>query len=404
MSYEIERLGHLGDGIAQGPVYADRVLPGEVVNGDLIGDRLENIRIVTPSDNRIASRCQAYKRCGGCSLHHASDGFVANWKKSVVENALGAQGISIHVGAIHTSAPNTRRRAKLSATRTKKRAIVGLMGRASDIVQPIDGCQILHPKIMQLIPALQQFTAQFGSRKAKLVFWVLQTDGGMDVAVDGLPDFEDQALGDLAAWTATHGIARLSLGDDVICKLAEPVLNFGSVKVTPPPKAFAQATPAGQIALQDAVRRAVGSAAKVADLFAGCGTLGLPLADHATLHAVEGDAGLLGALEHGVRHAQGIKRVTCEQRDLFRIPLDHSDLDKFDAAVVDPPRAGAEAQVQQLAQSSVKNIAMVSCNPVTFARDAKLLIEGGYRLNWIEVVDQFRWSPHIEIASHFTKA
>jgi 23S rRNA (uracil1939-C5)-methyltransferase len=180
-------------------------------------------------------------------------------------------------------------------------------------------------------------------------------------------------------------------------------MTFGRVKVSPPPRAFTQATSAGERALQAAVACALAGADRVVDLFSGAGTLGLPLADRATLHCCENDAGLLEALAHGVRHTQGIKSVTTSTRDLFRNPVDHTDLKPFNAAIIDPPRAGAEQQVGQLAQSDLRDIAMVSCNPVSFARDAALLCNGGYLLKWIEVVDQFRWSPHIEIVAHFSK-
>jgi 23S rRNA (uracil1939-C5)-methyltransferase len=193
------------------------------------------------------------------------------------------------------------------------------------------------------------------------------------------------------------------VGNEIICQHQAPQMTFGRVKVSPPPRAFTQATSAGERALQAAVARALAGADRVVDLFSGAGTLGLPLADRATLHCFENDAGLLEALAHGVRHTQGIKSVTTSTRDLFRNPVDHTDLKPFNAAIIDPPRAGAEQQVGQLAQSDLRDIAMVSCNPVSFARDAVLLCNGGYLLKWIEVVDQFRWSPHIEIVAHFSK-
>lgn len=404
MTYTIERLGHLGDGVATGPVFADRTLPGEVVTGDLLGDRLSDVRIVTPSADRIAAKCPAYRRCGGCSLHHASDDFVAGWKQDVVTRALSAQGIDVVVSAMHTSPPNSRRRAKLTGQRTKKAAVVGFLGRASDTIQPITGCMILTPEIMGLIPALEGFTAKFGSRKGRLGFWVLSTDTGLDVAVEGLDADRANDLAALAEWAVAHGLARLSVGEDVVCKLTDPTLTFGTVRVSPPPKAFTQATKSGEAALQNAVTRAVGDARNIIDIFAGCGTLSLPLAQAATVHAVEGDAALLASLDHAVRHAQGIKKVTTERRDLFRMPIDHTDLTKYQAAVIDPPRAGAEQQVAELAKSKIPNVAMISCNPVTFARDVKIMLSGGYKLNWVEVVDQFRWSPHIEVTSHFIKA
>jgi 23S rRNA (uracil1939-C5)-methyltransferase len=174
---------------------------------------------------------------------------------------------------------------------------------------------------------------------------------------------------------------------------------MGKARVTPPPGAFLQATAEGETALLSAVTEALTGASRLADLFAGCGTFALPLAGTAPVHAIEGDATLLAALDHAVRHAQGLRPVTTEIRDLFRNPVDAADLARFDGIVIDPPRAGAEAQTAQIAAAQVPRIAMVSCNPVTFARDAAMLIAAGYRLNWVQPVDQFRWSPHVELAA-----
>ena len=395
MVYKIQRLGHLGDGLATGPIFADRTLPGELVSGDLIGNRLQNIRIVQPSEQRISSDCSAFKRCGGCALHHAHPDFVANWKKGVLIRALGAYGIKAQIQAIQTSPKNSRRRAKLSGKRTKNGAIVGFFGKASGVIHAIDPCKLLVPEIMATIPALERFTEQFGSRKGLLEFWLLSTRTGIDVSIDGIDHSSKTDLGSFAQWARLSGIARLSIGDQIICEHQAPLLKFGQVKVSPPLRGFTQATLEGERALQSAVARALNSTDSAIDLFSGMGTLGLPLSEAASLHCVESDGELLDAIAYGVRHTQGIKKVTTEKRDLFQNPLIHTDFVNFNAAIIDPPRAGAEQQVRQLAQSQLRNIAMVSCNPVSFARDASLLLEGGYILNWTEVVDQFRWSSHI---------
>jgi 23S rRNA (uracil1939-C5)-methyltransferase len=183
-----------------------------------------------------------------------------------------------------------------------------------------------------------------------------------------------------------------------------PTLGLGRARVSPPPGAFLQATPQGEAALRNAVQEAVGPARRIADLFAGCGTFALPLAETAEVLAVEGSAAMLAALDQGWRMAPGLKRVTCETRDLFRRPLMPDELAGFEAVVIDPPRAGAEAQVAELARADVPVIAAVSCNPVTFARDARALVQAGYRLDWVQVVDQFRWSAHVELAARFTRA
>ena len=360
MELTIERLGHLGDGLAAGPVFVDRALPGEVVSGELLGDRLQDTRIVTPSEHRITPQCSAFKRCGGCALHHAHPDFVARWKQEVVVRALAAQGITAKIQTIHTSPENSRRRAKLTGRRTKKHATVGFFGKASETIQPIEPCRVLVPEILDIIPALEQFTAQFGSRKGQLGFWVLASERGIDVSVEGLGDLADADFGPFARWAGSNGLARLSVGHEIICQHQAPQMTFGKVKITPPPRAFTQATEAGERALQAAVARALVGADRIIDLFSGAGTLGLPLADVATLQCFENDAALLEALAHGVRHTQGIKTVTTSTRDLFRNPIDHTDLKPFNAAIIDPPRAGAEQQVGQLARSDLRDIVMVS--------------------------------------------
>jgi 23S rRNA (uracil1939-C5)-methyltransferase len=226
---------------------------------------------------------------------------------------------------------------------------------------------------------------------------------GLDLSVTGGKPLDGPMQAKLGQWAGANGLARLAWEGEVIAQAAPPVHSFGPAKVAPPPGAFLQATAEAQTALQNAVAEAVGDAARIADLFAGCGTFALPLADRAEVHAVESVAPMLAALDHGWRHASGLKRVTHEVRDLFRNPVLPEELSRFDAVVIDPPRAGAEAQARALAESHVARIAAVSCNPVTFARDAKILCDAGFRLQWVQMVDQFRFSPHVELAAAFAR-
>jgi 23S rRNA (uracil1939-C5)-methyltransferase len=207
---------------------------------------------------------------------------------------------------------------------------------------------------------------------------------------------------DLARLVEAFGLARLSWNGEVIAQRAQPMMRFGRANVPLPVGAFLQATAEGEAALLTSVKGAVGPARRIIDLFAGIGTFGLPLAENAEIHAVEGDVAMLTALDKGFRMAEGIKRVTNDIRDLYRRPLEPDEFKGYDAVVIDPPRAGAEAQSHTLAKSKVPVIAAVSCNPATFARDAKILAQAGYKLNWVQVVDQFRWSPHVELAAQFT--
>ncbi|TDK44415.1 class I SAM-dependent RNA methyltransferase [Antarcticimicrobium luteum] len=402
----INRLGHQGDGVATGPVFAPRTLPGEVVSGVRDGDRLTEIRIETPSENRVKPPCRHYQGCGGCALQHASDGFVAAWKVDVMRRALSVQGIEADFRPILTSPARSRRRASFAARRTKKGALVGFHGRASDTIVEIPDCWLLAPELLAALPVAEALTVTGGSRKGVLAVTVTLSEAGLDISVSGGKPLDGPLQLALAQLTEREGLARLAWDGEVIALRAGPVQRFGAAAVVPPPGAFLQATREGEAALLSAVREIVGGARRVVDLFAGCGTFSLPLAERAEVRAVEGDRAMTAALDAGWRKAQGLKAVTTETRDLFRRPLLPDELvpftAPFDAAVLDPPRAGAEAQVEQLALARLPVIAYVSCNPVTFARDAARLIAAGYRLNWVQVVDQFRWSAHVELAAAFT--
>ena len=398
-TFTIERLGHHGDGIARGPIFVARTLPGEVVEGETDGTRLSSPRIITPSTDRVSPTCRHFKTCGGCSLQHASDAFVARWQQDVVTRALEAVGLSAPLRRLHTSPPASRRRATFTGKRTKKGAVIGFHAPSSDTLIGVPDCKIIRPSLAAAIPALEEITRAGASRKSALRLSVTDTDTGLDVSVaDGKPI--DPALHQtLIAISNEAGFARLSWDDEVLAQRAAPILMMGTAPVPIPPGAFLQATAEGSAALLSSVEDAVGPAKKVVDLFAGCGTFTLPVSLKSEVHAVESEQSLLDALNGGWRHATSVKRVTTERRDLFRRPLTPDELQAFDAIVIDPPRAGAEAQMIEIAAAKVQRIASVSCNPITFARDVAILTNSGYKLDWIDIVDQFRWSPHIEIAA-----
>lgn len=403
MRLVVERLGHLGDGIAPGPVFVPMALPGEEVEGDVVCGRMVDAKIVTPSPDRVKPACPHYRACGGCGLMHASDGFVAGWKADVVRTALAAQGLGAPFRPVVTSPPHSRRRATLSGRRTKKGALVGFHGRASGTIVEIAGCRLLDPALMAALPILTEVTTLGASRKGEVALTVTVTEGGLDLAVmDGKP-LDQSLFSALATLAERAGLARIVWNGEPVVSRHPAAQRFGSARVVPPSGAFLQATAAGEAALVGAVREAVGTAKKIADLFAGAGTFSLPLADRAEVHAVEGEAAMLAALDAGWRQTAGLHRVTTEARDLFRRPLLPDELSRFEAVVIDPPRAGAEAQARTLAGSSVRVIAAVSCHPVTFARDARILSDAGFAIDWVQVVDQFRWSPHVELVARFSR-
>lgn len=403
--WRVERLGRRGDGVAMAGderALAGMVLPGEIIAGEAEDGRIAQPRIVTPSADRVRAPCPHYRLCGGCSLMHASDGFVAGWKAGVVETALAAQGIAARVEAVRTSPPRSRRRAVLSGRRTKKGALVGFHARASEVVVDVTDCLVIRPAILAALPDLRRLVSLGASRSAEVSLAVTETPAGLDIAVSGGKPIDAGLMQDLAALAGAAGWARIDWGGEALT-LRPPALPLGRAQVVPPPGAFLQATAEGEAALVAAVRAAVGQAGRVADLFAGVGTFALALAETAEVHAVEGLAAPLAALDAGWRGAPGLRRVTTETRDLARRPLLPDELARFDAVVIDPPRAGAEAQAHALAASRVPVVAWVACDPVTFARDARIMAEGGYALDWLEVIDQFRWSPHVELAAAFRK-
>lgn len=401
--YKIDRLGHQGDGIAEGPVYVPGALPGEIVQGTLDGSVLRDAKIIEPSSDRVRPPCSHAKSCGGCQLQHASDDFVAKWKMEVVERALAAHGITTQMRPILTSPAQSRRRAAFSAKRTKKAAIAGFHKKQSDIVIAIPNCQLVHPDVMAALPLVEELAVVGGSRKGEISVLVTLTDNGLDLSVSGGKPIDDALRITLSDLTRKYNIARISWDDEIALQREKPILRMGNAPVSPPPGAFLQATKDGEAALVAAVKEIVGSAKRVADLFAGCGTFALPLAEKAEVLAVEGDKAMTHALEEGWRQGKNLKKLTPIARDLFRNPLLPDELAKMDALVIDPPRAGAEAQVAQIAKSNVPVIAHVSCNPTTFARDCGTLIAAGYQLDWVQTVDQFRWSTHVEVVGCLTK-
>lgn len=400
----VERLGHQGDGLTAEGLPVAMTLPGEEVEGEIVDGRMPAPKILRPSPDRVRPPCPHFRACGGCSLMHASDGFVAGWKADVVRRALAAQGLSADIGPAVTSPPRSRRRAVLSGRRTKSGAIVGFHARASDTLVEIPHCLLLRPELVQALPVLTEAVAIGASRKGELSLTVTLTDGGLDVDVRGAKVPDAALRADLAALAGRGNWARLAWNGDTIAAFRPATVRFGRPSVELPPGAFLQATAEGEAVLVAAVSEIVGDARRVADLFSGAGTFALPLAARAEVHAAEGDSAMIAALDRAARGTPGLHRVTAEVRDLFRRPLLRDELARFDAVVIDPPRAGCEAQSREIAASAVPVVAAVSCNPVTFARDARLLCDAGYRLDRVLVVDQFRWSPHVEMVARLTKA
>jgi 23S rRNA (uracil1939-C5)-methyltransferase len=392
----IERLGRAGDGIA-GDVRLAFALPGERWQTEppaLVGP---------PAPERATPPCRHFGTCGGCALQHASDAWLAARKAETIVRALAARGLAAPVRPTATSPPRSRRRAVLAALRTRKGAPVGFHARRSEALVDLAECHVVRPEILAAKPALARLAAAGASRSATLRLTVTSGPAGLDVDAAGgrAPDLSLRST--LAGIAEAADLARLTWNGETLALSRPPFQVFGGVRVVPPPGGFLQATAEGEAALVAAVREALGGPRRVADLFAGCGTFTLPLAATAEVLAVEAEAPMLGALAEGWRRAPGLRRVVTATRDLFRRPLLAAELRSLDAVVLDPPRAGAEAQCRELARSAVARVAMVSCDPATFARDARLLADGGFRLDWVQPVDQFRWSGHVELAAQLSR-
>lgn len=403
---DILSLAPLGDGMAMddgAPVYVPFTLPGETVAAEVSGGRGKLIDVLKLAPDRAAPRCSHYTVCGGCSLQHLPDAAYLDFKHRQVTSALAQQRLEVPVDPVVALPPNTRRRAVFAAARYNGKLRLGFHGRKSHEIIPITDCAVIVPPILALLPTLQRIAQIATPPKDALQITVIQTSTGPDIALSGVGKWfsADQRM-QLVLLAQTLEIARISIDGETILMKRTPAVRAGAAYFTPPPAGFLQACEPAEAAMVRLVKEAVGNSSKIADLFAGAGTFTLPLASQATLHAVESDAGALAALTTASR-IPALKPVTTETRDLFRRPLLPAELARFDAVVMDPPRAGAEEQSMRLAASKVKRIAMVSCNATTLARDLRILVDGGYGVDRVTPVDQFLWSPHIEIVAALSR-
>lgn len=400
--FQITRLGLKGDGITDDDRFIPFSLPGEAYEGSFESGIFKGKRL-TESANRTSPPCSHFGTCGGCTLQHAEDSFLESWKAETIIRALKAQGLSAPMRPIATSPAHSRRRATFSARRTKKTTQIGFHKRGSADIFPLEQCHLLKPEIMAALPACHTLAGLGASRKGEIKISVTHSTAGPDISVLDAKQLDGPLRARLAGLANEQAVARLCWNGEQIAERARPVQPMGKASVLPPSGAFLQATSEGEAALTAAMQEAVSGAKRIADLFAGCGTFTLPLASQAEVHAVEGVADMLKALDAGWRFAQGLKTVTTEARDLFSRPLLPIELKHYDAVVIDPPRAGAKSQMEEIAASDINLVGAVSCNPISFARDAKILTDAGFTLDWLLPVDQFRWSGHVELAAKFSR-
>jgi 23S rRNA (uracil1939-C5)-methyltransferase len=408
----IERLGQRGEGVAKhdgATVFVPYALPGESVFAELDRGQGRLVEIVTPSPERVAAFCRYFTHCGGCAVQTLAASPYAEWKRGLVAHALHQAGVAAEVGPLVDGHGEGRRRATFHSRITRDvqgraYAETGFMrARAHQIIE-IEDCPLLAPSMAGALGAARSLAAVLVALGRPLDIVVTATQGGLDIDLRGTGALADDVRQALIAAAERYDLARLANHGETIIERRTPFLKMGRAEVAPPPGAFLQATLAGEEQLAALIGAAVGGARRVVDLFAGIGTFALRLAQSAEVHAVDADAAALAALDRAARNATQLRAVTVERRDLFRRPLAADELARFDAAVFDPPRAGAEMQARALAASNLATLAAVSCNAQTFARDAGILTEAGYRLESVTPVDQFRHSQHVEIVGVFRRA
>ncbi len=409
----IARVGGQGDGIAQTPaglVFAPLTLPGETIRAAEIKEgRAEGVEILTPSPDRVAPVSPQYGDCGGCSLQHWATGPYLEWKREQVRLALAREGIETEIEATVAVPMASRRRVALHARRLEDgKVVLGFKARKSWRLVEIAECPVADPRLVRAFPSLAKVASAFLEHpKSAPTLHVTWTDAGLDVDVTGVErksgglsrDRQMQAI--RAANEAD--LARLSMAGETLVMARQPRVMFGPASVPLPPGGFLQAVPEAELAMTSRAVAAVKGAKKVADLFCGSGSFTFPLATVAPVLAADASAPGIAALKAGVSSTSGLRQITAEARDLFRRPLSPFDLKGCDAIVFDPPRAGAIDQTQQIAGTKASVVVGVSCNPTTFARDAKVLIDAGFRLETVTPIDQFLWSAHVELVGVFRR-
>jgi 23S rRNA (uracil1939-C5)-methyltransferase len=395
MNESIVRLAARGDGVTEN---------GRFVVGAVTGDSIDADGVLVHGADHINPACPHFPACGGCQLQHVSDSAYAQYMIDRITEALKVQALPLpEIRPPHLSAPQTRRRASLTGARKGKQVWLGFNEAGSHQLIDLAACPVLAPDLFALIRPLRPFLRDMIAERKRVSVRMSQADQGIDLMISGVEAEGLAAIEAMTRFAQNHSLARLTIdegfGPSTRWEPDPVTITLGGVAVSFPEGAFLQATADGEAALVRAVTEAVGDTGDVVDLFAGLGTFTFALP--AKVHSVEGARDALLALNASAKRAG--RPISVEHRDLFRRPLTTQELSRFGAVVIDPPRAGAKDQIAEIAASSVARVASVSCNPATFARDAKILVDSGYRLDWIQPVGQFRWSTHVEVAAQFSR-
>jgi 23S rRNA (uracil1939-C5)-methyltransferase len=404
---EIVAIGGRGDGIAEtgeGRFFVPYTVPGDRLRLTIRdGTLLKADRLADGADRR-APACRHFGECGGCALQHLRDDVYSDWKRLRIVEALARQGLDVEVEAPIRIAPGTRRRVRLGARRTAKRLVLGYKARRSHRLVDVSECPIARAGIVALLPALRDLLSSCLPRSGAAEVSVTEAENGLDVSVDTSSPLDLERRERLAVFAASENLARLAWGGEPVAQRRAPLVRFAGIPVELPPGGFLQSTREGEEALTGIVLAALASADNVADLFAGCGAFALPLAQRGKkVRAFDSVKSQTDALRAAAREPRLAARTTVETRDLERRPLAGPELADLDGLVLDPPRAGAAAQVREIAVAPVPVVAYASCSPSTFARDARILADGGYRLDGVTPVDQFLWSAEVELIAVFRR-
>lgn len=393
---EIIAMGAFGEGAADtsnGHVFVPFTLPGERVEIAGEAGRPQLVRVADPSPDRIVPICPHFGTCGGCQLQHWHQAPYLAFKRDLVAMALERQGIKTVVAATVPAYGSGRRRATLHAAD----GVAGYTERRSHAIHPIERCPILVPALQEAAPAIVH---AIGDIVGPCDVALTASDTGIDIAIRAKTK---RKAPDFAALAKRFPIARVALNGELRLLLRQPAIRMGKAEVHLPVESFLQATAEAETALAHLVIEGTKTAKRVTDLFCGVGPFALRLAERAQVKAYDSDAKAVAACQAALSATPGLKSLGAARRDLFGDPLVPQELEKFDCVVFDPPRAGAEAQARELARSKVKRVIGVSCNPISFARDAAILIAGGYRLEQVTPVDQFQFTPHVELVGLFRR-
>lgn len=416
LDVRIEELGARGDGIAHSEdrtLYVPYSAPGDLVRarvgkkqGDGFAARI--VEVLEDGPGRVVPPCGHFGDCGGCALQHIAEDSYLAFKRGLVVSALAKRGFrDIPVEPCAAFEHAGRRRAVFKAVNVGSRVLLGFNKAASHKIVDIQTCEVLVREIAQIIDPLRRFLGGFLEPREEISVSVLASETGLDVAVATKRDLDAGARMALAEFAGSQELARLCVGEgaepEEVVVRTQPIVEFDGIPVAPPPGAFLQVSRSAQEFLTAFALRHLSGVSRVADLFCGCGTFALPLARDKQLQGFDSDARMLAAARAATERSAKTLDFQATQRDLFRNPLTAREFGAFDGVIFDPPRAGAKEQAREIAASGVPVVVAVSCNPSSFARDARLLADGGYTLKTVTPVDQFVWSAQVELAAVFVK-